>query len=66
MQGAKDFEINGRMTLSEVEKTTRVPATDILSALGLPLNLPADETLGRLRMRAGITMQNNRDTISDL
>jgi hypothetical protein len=45
------FEIDGSMTLHEVEQRTGVPAAVILKELGLPSDLPTDERLGKLRKK---------------
>jgi hypothetical protein len=43
------YQIDGSMTLHQVQERTGVPAAVILRELGLPPDLPADERLGRLR-----------------
>jgi hypothetical protein len=51
-------QINGSMTLHEVEVQTGVPAAVILKELGLPPDLPADERLGRLRKQYDFEMHD--------
>jgi hypothetical protein len=50
--------IDGTMTLRDVEQRTGVPATVILKELGLPLDLPTDERLGRLRKKHDFEMHD--------
>ena len=52
-RGGEAHQIDGSMTLREVERRTGVPAAMILRELGLPLEVPADERLGRLRRQYG-------------
>ena len=56
-------QINGSMTLAEVEQRTGVPATVILSELHLPPNVPTDERLGRLRRTYGFDINNVREVV---
>jgi hypothetical protein len=56
-------QINGSMTLREVEEQTGVPAAVILKELGLPANLPADERLGRLRRQHGFEMHDVQEIV---
>ena len=58
--------ITGRMTLNDIEKETGIPARKIADKLGLPSNVPLDETLGRLRKSYGFTIQEARDVITSL
>jgi len=58
--------ITGRMTLSEIETQTGIPARVIVQKLGLPADVPRDETLGRLRRRYSFTMQEVRDIVASL
>jgi hypothetical protein len=57
------YQINGSMTLHEVEEQTGVPAAVILSELGLPANLPTDEPLGRLRRQYGFEMHDIQEIV---
>jgi hypothetical protein len=59
----RTIEINGSMTLHEVEQQTGVPAAVILKELGLPANLPADERLGRLRKQYGFQMHDIQEIV---
>jgi hypothetical protein len=45
---------------------TGVPARDIIAKLGLPADVPLDETLGRLRRRYGFEIEQVRVVIADL
>jgi hypothetical protein len=56
-------QINGSMTLHEVEEQTGVPAAVILKELGLPANLPTDELLGRLRRQHGFEMHDIQEIV---
>jgi len=58
------FLIVGNMTFREIESETGIPVESIVQALGLPGNVPLDETLGRLRKRYGFTIQDVRDFVS--
>ena len=51
------------MTLREVEEQTGVPAAVILRELGLPVDLPTDEQLGRLRKKHGFEMQDIKEIV---
>jgi hypothetical protein len=57
------YQINGSMTLHEVEEQTGVPAAVILRELGLPANLPTDERLGRLRKQHGFEMHDIQEIV---
>ena len=56
-------QINGSMTLHEVEEQTGVPAAVILRKLGLPADLPADERLGRLRKQYGFGIHDTQEIV---
>lgn len=58
--------ITGQMTLFEIAQKTGLPAREIARELGLPQNIPVNETLGRLRRRYGFTLQDLRDAIAAL
>jgi hypothetical protein len=58
-----EYQINGSMTLREVEKQTGVPAAVILRELGLPVDLPTDEQLGRLRKKHGFEMHDIKEIV---
>jgi len=58
--------IAGRITLYDIEKETGIPARKIADKLGLPSNVPLDETLGRLRKRYLFTIQDVRDAVTSL
>ena len=57
------YQINGSMTLHEVEEETGVPAAVILRELGLPTDLPTDERLGRLRKQHGFEMHDIQEIV---
>jgi hypothetical protein len=57
------YQINGSMTLREVEQRTGVPASVILKELGLPLDLSTDERLGRLRTKYGFEVNDVRKIV---
>lgn len=52
--------IRGSMTLADVEQISKVPVDRILQQLGLPPDVPRDETLGRLRRTYGFEMSDVR------
>ena len=58
--------ITGRMTFQDIEMETGVPASKITDKLGLPSNIPLNETLGRLRKKYVFTIQELRDVIDSL
>lgn len=58
--------ITGRMTFSELAAQTGIPARVIIQKLGLPADIPRNETLGRLRRRYGLTMQEVREVVASL
>jgi hypothetical protein len=58
-----EHNINGSMTLQEIEQKTGVPAAVILKELGLPLDTPTDERMGRLRKKYGFEMHTVQDII---
>ena len=57
------YQLNGSMTLHEVEEQTGVPAAVILRGLGLPADLPTDERLGRLRKQHGFEMHDIQEIV---
>ena len=56
-------QIDGSMTLVEVEQVTGVPAAVILRELGLPPHLPTDRRLGRLRKEHGFELHDVREVV---
>lgn len=58
-----DYNIDGSMTLTEVEKLTGVKGSTILRELSLPGNLPMDENLGRLQKEYGFELKEVRDVV---
>jgi hypothetical protein len=58
-----EHSINGSMTLLEIEQKTGVPAAVILKELGLPLDTPTDERMGRLRKRYEFEMHTVQDIV---
>jgi hypothetical protein len=65
-RGLRQQEINGRLTLQDVQRLTGVPAGAIIKRLNLPANTSMNERLGRLRKRNGFSMQQVRDAVSAL
>jgi len=68
MQSSEDstspeYPINGSMTLHEVEEQTGVPAAVILRELGLPVDLPIDEQLGRLRKKHSFEIHDIKEIV---
>lgn len=62
----KKVEINGRMSLADVEKATGISAKKIAQGLGLPQDAPLDQNLGQLRRRYNFEMQQVRDLVTKL
>jgi len=58
--------ISGRMTFQDIENETGIQARKIIEKLGLPSNIPLNETLGRLRKKHVFTIQELRDVIDSL
>jgi hypothetical protein len=58
-----EHNINGSMTLQEIEQKTGVPAALILKELGLPPDTPTDERMGRLRKRYEFEMHTVQDIV---
>ena len=65
-RGLRQQEINGRLSLGDVQRLTGVPASAIIKKLNLPANTSRNERLGRLRKRHGFSMQQVRDAVSAL
>jgi hypothetical protein len=65
-QGLRRQEINGRLSLADLERLTGVPASAIIKKLNLPAGTSRDERLGRLRRRYGFSIQQVRDAVSAL
>ena len=56
--------IRGNTTLAELESSTWIPLQKILEELGLPSNIPKEETLGQIGQRYGITTREIRDRLT--
>jgi hypothetical protein len=56
-------QIDGSMTLQEVERRTGVPAAVIVETLGLPSDLPTDQRLGQLRKKYGFDIHDVREIV---
>ena len=59
----KHMEIRGSTTLYEVEQLTGVSVENILRKLNLPLDIPADQQLGKLRRKYGFKMDDVRKIV---
>ena len=64
--GSVYIVVTGQTTLKQAEKATGIPAKTIAAELGLPSNVPPDDTLGRLRKKYGFSLLDVRNVISDL
>jgi hypothetical protein len=62
--GAADELIRGSMTLAEIASATGVSVATLKSELGLPLETPADERLGRLGRQYGFNVEKVRDIVA--
>jgi hypothetical protein len=60
---APSDQINGSMTLQEVERQTGVRAAVIAKTLGLPPDVPTDERLGRLRKKYSFEIHDIREIV---
>lgn len=58
--------ITGQMTLLDVEKATGIPAKKIADALGLPPEIPLDETLRQQGKKYDFDIQVVRDCVLEL
>ena len=56
--------VTGQMTLKDIEKQTGIPARILAAKLGLPLTIPFNEPIGRLKRTHLITIQDVRNVIS--
>ncbi len=55
--------ITGQMSFHDIQRQTGIPARQIMSKLGLPANISANENIGRLRRRYSFTLQEVRDIV---
>jgi hypothetical protein len=55
--------LNGRMPLADTAKQFGIPMDEVKKRLGLPADVDALETLGRLRKTHGFTMQEVRESL---
>jgi hypothetical protein len=58
--------ITGQQTLRDLENATGIPVRTIVLRLGLPEEVPVNETLGRLRRLYGFEIQDVRDLVARL
>lgn len=58
-----DYNIDGSMTLKEVEQLTGVSGTVIIRELGLPNDLSMNERLGKLRKEYGFELNDVREVV---
>ncbi len=65
-QPAYDETIKGSMTLQELTEVTGIPYQEVLKEMGIPVDIPQDERLGRLSKQYGLTMDSMRNTIESL
>jgi hypothetical protein len=61
----EDISVRGSMTLREVQATTGVPATYIISALKLPPSVSPDQKLGFLKRTYGFELNQVRQVIKE-
>jgi hypothetical protein len=64
-QDASHGEIQGSMTLSEIEAATGISANVIIDQLGLPPDVSRDEKLGRLRREFNFEIDDVRELIQE-
>jgi hypothetical protein len=60
------FDINGQMTLLDIEAKSGVPAGRIAAEIGLPNSAPYGETLGKLRKEYGFSITRVREAVAKL
>ncbi|MBN2359543.1 MAG: DUF4405 domain-containing protein [Deltaproteobacteria bacterium] len=63
---ARIVEINGRMSLLDIERLTGVSARSIARELGLPADAALNEHLGQLRRTHGFAIETVRETVNRL
>ena len=61
----REILIQGRMSLSQIEEQTGLPAKYLINKLGLPKNVAKNTNIGRLRKQYGFTLQDIRKYIRD-
>jgi hypothetical protein len=61
--GNHNYNIDGSMTLKDVERLTGVSGAVIIGELGLPGNMPIDENLGSLRKEYGFELNDLREVM---
>ncbi len=62
--GIEELGIRGNTSLAGLESSTGIPLQKILEELGLPSNIPKEETLGQIGQRHGITTREIRDRLT--
>jgi len=62
--GAGEETIRGSMTLAEVAEASGVGVATVRERLGVPADTPADEQLGRLAKKHGLSMQQARQRLA--
>jgi len=65
-EGEKKIIITGQTTLRELENVSGIPVKEIAIQLGVPSKVSPDESLGRLRKKYLLSIQDARDIISRL
>ena len=58
--GGARSELHGAMTLGQAARASGLPLAEVKARLGLPADTGADERLGRLRRRLGLSMDQIR------
>lgn len=61
----EDSAIRGRMTLTEIENLTGVPASTILDRLNLPADLPRNVGVGQLAREHGFSVEDVRRIVRE-
>lgn len=65
-QPSYDESIRGSMTLLELTEITGLPYQEVLKEVGIPVDVPEDEKLGRLTKQYGLTMDSLRNAVERL
>lgn len=65
VHGSSSSQIRGSMTMADIEESTGVPAAVLIRELGLPPDVPRDETMGRLRRRFGFEIHDIRRIVEN-
>ena len=63
-EGEEYIVVTGQMTLADLEKATGISPQAVIEKLDLPKRTKQDETMGQLRKKYGLDLQDVRDIIT--